>query len=61
MTDLAAGNDHAELVPLGAVPRVSEASVADYVGLLKPRVMTLVVFTAIVGLAVAPGHLHPVL
>jgi len=40
---------------------VSEASVADYVALMKPRVMSLVVFTALVGLMVAPGHLHPVL
>ncbi len=37
------------------------ASVADYVQILKPRVMSLVVFTGFVGLAVAPGHLHPVL
>jgi heme o synthase len=39
----------------------SVASVGDYVALLKPRVMSLVVFTALVGLAVAPGHLHPVI
>src|SRR5487761_2665272 len=38
----------------------SLASVSDYIALLKPRVMSLVVFTALVGLAVAPGHLHPV-
>ena len=37
------------------------ASVGDYLALLKPRVMSLVVFTAIVGLVSAPGHLHPVL
>jgi heme o synthase len=37
------------------------AEVADYVEVLKPRVMTLVVFTGLVGLSVAPGHLHPVL
>jgi protoheme IX farnesyltransferase len=42
-------------------PRISEASVADYVALLKPRVMSLVVFTALVGLVIAPGHFHPVL
>src|SRR3954451_24092800 len=42
-------------------PRISEAGVADYVALLKPRVMSLVVFTALVGLAIAPGHFHPVL
>ena len=39
----------------------SGARVADFVEILKPRVMSLVVFTGLVGLAVAPGHLHPVL
>jgi protoheme IX farnesyltransferase len=39
----------------------SLAGVEDYIALLKPRVMSLVVFTALVGIAVAPGHLHPVL
>ena len=37
-----------------------EAQFGDYVQLLKPRVMSLVVFTALVGLMVAPVHLHPV-
>ena len=37
------------------------ADVADYVALLKPRVMSLVVFTALVGLAVAPASVHPVI
>jgi len=40
---------------------VSEASVGDYVALLKPRVMSLVVFTALVGLMVAPTHVHPMI
>jgi protoheme IX farnesyltransferase len=39
---------------------ISEASVGDYIALMKPRVMSLVVFTALVGLMVTPGHLHPV-
>jgi protoheme IX farnesyltransferase len=39
----------------------SMASVGDYLALLKPRVMSLVVFTGLVGLLIAPGHLHPVL
>src|SRR5438309_5457637 len=39
----------------------SIASVGDYVALMKPRVMSLVVFTALVGLVIAPGHLHPVI
>ncbi len=42
-------------------PGVSEAGVGDYLALMKPRVMSLVVFTALTGLLVAPGHLHPVL
>jgi len=37
------------------------ARVGDYVALLKPRVMSLVVFTGFVGVHLAPGHLHPVL
>ncbi|WP_244327958.1 heme o synthase [Roseibium sp. RKSG952] len=36
-------------------------SVGDYVALLKPRVMSLVIFTAFVGMMLAPGTLHPVL
>ena len=35
--------------------------VQDYVQLLKPRVMSLVVFTSFVGLMVAPGSIHPLL
>jgi protoheme IX farnesyltransferase len=44
-----------------ARPQVSVASVGDYVALLKPRVMSLVVFTGLVGLVAAPGAIHPVL
>src|ERR1043166_5321391 len=39
----------------------SMAGVDDYLALLKPRVMSLVVFTALVGMVVAPVHPHPVL
>jgi protoheme IX farnesyltransferase len=35
------------------------ARVKDYVDLLKPRVMSLVVFTGLVGVMIAPAHLHP--
>ncbi|WP_102222751.1 heme o synthase [Acidimangrovimonas sediminis] len=38
-----------------------EAGFGDYVALLKPRVMSLVVFTALVGLLVAPVSVHPVI
>lgn len=33
----------------------------DYLALLKPRVVSLVVFTGLCGMLAAPGHLHPVL
>jgi protoheme IX farnesyltransferase len=36
-----------------------QGSAGDYFALLKPRVMSLVIFTAIVGLIAAPGHIHP--
>ena len=41
------------------VPQPGEAGFGDYVALLKPRVMSLVVFTALVGLLVAPTPVHP--
>ncbi|MGH6991402.1 MAG: UbiA family prenyltransferase, partial [Stellaceae bacterium] len=48
-----------------ALPRATPAdfvpAVGDYFALLKPRVMSLVVFTGFVGLYLAPGHLHPLL
>jgi protoheme IX farnesyltransferase len=43
-------------LPVGAL-----ADWRDYLALLKPRVMTLVVFTGLCGLLAAPGTLHPVL
>ena len=52
-------------VSLHASPEAIAASeggdVAEYLALLKPRVMALVVFTALVGLVAAPGTMHPVL
>jgi protoheme IX farnesyltransferase len=57
-------SEGAELTrPLGPALAPAEPSLAgveDYIALLKPRVMSLVVFTALVGLLVAPGHVHPV-
>jgi protoheme IX farnesyltransferase len=43
------------------VAEAQEAAVADWIALLKPRVVSLVVYTGLAGLLVAPGHLHPVL
>jgi protoheme IX farnesyltransferase len=44
-----------------ALSSAPSSRVSDYVALLKPRVMTLVVFSGAVGLFVAPGSLHPLL
>ena len=41
--------------------QILEAAAGDWIALLKPRVMSLVVFTGLIGLLIAPGHLHPVL
>ncbi len=58
-------SEHAELSPPLRVEAVraepSMAGVDDYLALLKLRVMSLVVFTALVGMVVAPSHPHPVL
>jgi heme o synthase len=56
-------SDLSEL-PSPAALRVATApaaTVSDYVEILKPRVMSLVVFTGLVGLVLAPGHIHPLL
>src|SRR5262249_32752294 len=37
----------------------SRARLPDFIMLMKPRVMVLALFTAIVGLAIAPGHVAP--
>src|SRR5690349_19274958 len=44
-----------------AALRMSEATAGDYFALLKPRVMSLVVFTAFVGLVAAPVAINPLL
>jgi heme o synthase len=48
---------------IGIAGRAREygAPLGDYVVLLKPRVMSLVVFTGFAGMIVAPGHIHPLL
>ena len=48
------------LLPTAPMARPSSASAGDYFALLKPRVMSLVVFTALVGMMLAPGHINPV-
>lgn len=46
---------------IDALLKPDESTVKDYFNLLKPRVMTLVVFTGICGMMVAPGTIHPFL
>ncbi|MXP63429.1 protoheme IX farnesyltransferase [Roseomonas sp. M0104] len=47
--------------PLSTSGELDLSEVRDWIALLKPRVMSLVVFTGAVGLIVAPGRMHPVL
>ncbi len=54
MADLGATTDETRAPALGG-------DVRDFVDLLKPRVMSLVVFTALTGIVAAPGSIHPVL
>ena len=47
--------------PLASAPPTAFAEWRDYFALLKPRVMTLVVFTAACAMVAAPGSIHPML
>jgi protoheme IX farnesyltransferase len=47
------------MADINAYEAAPEAEFRDYVALLKPRVMSLVVFTAFVGLWIAPVDVHP--
>ena len=47
------------MTDISYVQHDKEARFGDYIALLKPRVMSLVVFTAFVGLVVAPDPVHP--
>ena len=49
------------MASLSASDMIVEADYRDWIALLKPRVLTLVVFTGAIGLWVAPGHLNAVL
>ena len=53
------GDTRGALAPL--LPLGFPAEARDWFAMLKPRVITLVVFTGFVGLLLAPGPLHPVL
>ncbi len=59
--DSAVAQSDTMLADLMLADAILEADYRDWIALLKPRVMTLVVFTGAIGLFVAPGHVHPVL
>ncbi|MCP2670906.1 heme o synthase [Maricaulaceae bacterium EIL42A08] len=61
MTDTSADTVKGDAVH-AASPRASStlADWRDYVSLMKPRVMTLVVFTGLAGLVAAPGSMNPI-
>lgn len=59
--DKTPGQDVALALNMGVVPQISLASADDYYRLLKPRVMSLVIFTALVGMMFAPVHVNPVI
>jgi protoheme IX farnesyltransferase len=54
---IASPDDSALPIPIGDYAAGPDA----YFALLKPRVMSLVVWTALAGLLVAPVHVHPVI
>ncbi len=50
-----------ELMSPADAARSVEPTVGDFVQLMKPRVMSLVVLTALTGIVAAPGGIHPLL
>ena len=60
-TSLEIAGIKAEAAACGAAAQLAQGRVGDYFALLKPRVMSLVVFTGFAGLVAAPGALHPLL
>jgi heme o synthase len=57
---MAMTNEHDALTAPASIA-VVEGDARDFFALLKPRVMSLVVFTALVGMLMAPGEIHPVI
>lgn len=51
----------AEAIKSEPLSGLESGSAADFIALMKPRVMSLVIFTALIGMILAPGDMHPVL
>ena len=60
-TSLEVAGIEATTAAQGLAVQPTQSRVGDYFALLKPRVMSLVVFTGFAGLVAAPGALHPLL
>jgi protoheme IX farnesyltransferase len=56
MSDVSAAEGHSTLARDGI-----HGALRDYVLLLKPRVMSLAIFTALAGMVAAPGTVHPLI
>src|SRR3954452_9860911 len=54
-------NSATDLTPTTAPQAVASGAIRDYIALFKPRVMSLVVFTALVGMVVTHPDVHPVI
>jgi heme o synthase len=52
---------HLSVPVQGSTAATSGGEVSDYIALMKPRVMSLVVFTALVGMVAAPVSINPVI
>ena len=61
VTDTAAAPGAEASAPAPVGLRADQTDIADWIALLKPRVMSLVVFTGLIGLLIAPGHINPVI
>ena len=63
-TTIATGGDASPPVFVGSAAvaaTAQETDIRDWIALLKPRVMSLVVFTGAIGVLIAPGGINPVL
>lgn len=60
MSDATQIASHRSEAAVAAMP-IEAGGAGDYFALLKPRVMSLVVFTSIVGMVSAPGEIHWIL
>ncbi|WP_207539143.1 heme o synthase [Sabulicella rubraurantiaca] len=61
MSDITVHGSGGAQAPFDASTLHGASEVGDWIALLKPRVLSLVVYSGLIGLLIAPGSLHPVL